>query len=59
MRFLAYYRSIACGRNERLGFPIWLPLLLGLALFWAGHLLAAERHHRPAHHRTTRNLVNV
>jgi hypothetical protein len=40
-----------CGRNERLGFPIWLPLLLGTALFWAGHLLAAEKHRgiRPPH----------
>jgi len=31
------------GRNGSLGFPIWLPLLLGVALFWAGHLLAGER----------------
>jgi hypothetical protein len=32
-----------------LGFPIWLPLLLGVALFLAGHLLAGDRHH--SHHR--------
>jgi hypothetical protein len=37
-------------RDGRLGFPIWLPLLLGVMLFWAGHLLASEKHH--ARHRT-------
>lgn len=27
-----------------LGFPVWLPLLLGAALFFAGHYLAGEKH---------------
>ena len=36
-------RMLNTGRNGWLGFPIWLPLLLGVALFWAGHLLAGER----------------
>jgi len=28
-----------------LGFPIWLPLVMGVLLFWAGHLLAGDRRH--------------
>jgi hypothetical protein len=35
--------------RTRLGFPIWLPLFLGVALFWVGHLFAGERHHPRPH----------
>jgi hypothetical protein len=37
--------------DSKLGFPLWLPLLLGVALFWVGQFLAGEIHH--ARHRAT------
>jgi hypothetical protein len=48
-------------RNGRLGFPIWLPLLLGVLLFLAGHLLAGDRHHAKKHHVTSpaSHLISV
>lgn len=50
MRFLDYLRLVTWGRNSRLGFPVLLPLVLGVALFWAGHYLAGEKPH--LQHRT-------
>jgi len=55
-------RLSVCGRNGRLGFPIWLPLLLGVLLFLAGQLLAGERHHRvikPAQKQAPQSLIYV
>ena len=55
MRFRMNLRLPVSRRNRRLGFPVWLPLFLGVIVFWAGHLFAAERHHprphivKPAH----------
>jgi hypothetical protein len=51
MRYLTHSRS-------PLGFPLWVPLLLGVLLFLAGHLLAGERHH-PHPHPISRNLIKV
>jgi hypothetical protein len=45
MRLLMQNRAINCATHGRLGFPVWLPLLLGVGLFWIGHLLAAEKNH--------------
>jgi hypothetical protein len=43
--------------NHWLGFPLWLPLLLGAALFWVGEHLAGEIQH--AHHRAPVPLHTV
>ncbi|HEY3840899.1 MAG TPA: hypothetical protein VGL72_30210 [Bryobacteraceae bacterium] len=53
-------RVLKGSRSRRLGFPLWLPIFLGVLLFWAGHLLAASTH-RPHHPRlpATTRLVNV
>ena len=49
--------------NRKLGFPVWLPLLLGVMLFWlAQYLQAGTRHSHhvsPPVHRVAYRLVNV
>jgi len=39
--------------SKLLGFPLWLPILLGIMLFLVGQLLAAD--HRPVHNKPVRS----